>query len=140
MDFEYSLKTREMITRLKAFMVRHVLPANQEFHETASRGEYPLALLDRLKARAFEEGLWNLFLPDLEAHEPGTRLTNLEYAPLAEIMGRVYWSSEVFNCSAPDTGNMEILKKFGTAEQKKRWLAGSWSRNSTIIEFDSSAR
>ncbi len=122
MDFEYSLKTREMITRLKAFMVRHVLPANQEFHETASRGEYPLALLDRLKARAFEEGLWNLFLPGLEAHEPGTRLTNLEYAPLAEIMGRVYWSSEVFNCSAPDTGNMEILKKFGTPQQKKRWL------------------
>jgi acyl-CoA dehydrogenase len=122
MDFEYSLKTREMIGRLDAFMERHVLPANQEFHETASKGEYPLALLDRLKARAFEEGLWNLFLPDLEEHEPGTRLTNLEYAPLAEIMGRVYWSSEVFNCSAPDTGNMEILKKFGTAEQKKRWL------------------
>jgi len=122
MDFEYSLKTREMITRLKAFMVRHVLPANQEFHETASRGEYPLSLLDRLKARAFEEGLWNLFLPGLEAHEPGSRLTNLEYAPLAEIMGRVYWSSEVFNCSAPDTGNMEILKKFGTPQQKKRWL------------------
>ena len=122
MDFEYSLKTREMITRLEAFMERHVLPANQEFHETASRGEYPLALLDRLKARAFEEGLWNLFLPDLEAHEPGTRLNNLEYAPLAEIMGRVYWSSEVFNCSAPDTGNMEILKKFGTPQQKKRWL------------------
>jgi acyl-CoA dehydrogenase len=122
MDFEYSLKTREMIGRLEAFMERHVLPANQEFHETASKGEYPLALLDRLKARAFEEGLWNLFLPDLEEDEPGTRLTNLEYAPLAEIMGRVYWSSEVFNCSAPDTGNMEILKKFGTAEQKKRWL------------------
>ena len=122
MDFEYSLKTREMIGRLEAFMERHVLPANQEFHETASKGEYPLALLDRLKARAFEEGLWNLCLPDLEANEPGTRLTNLEYAPLAEIMGRVYWSSEVFNCSAPDTGNMEILKKFGTAEQKKRWL------------------
>jgi acyl-CoA dehydrogenase len=122
MDFEYSLNTLEMIGRLEAFMERHVLPANQEFHETASKGEYPLALLDRLKARAFEEGLWNLFLPDLEEDEPGTRLTNLEYAPLAEIMGRVYWSSEVFNCSAPDTGNMEILKKFGTAEQKKRWL------------------
>lgn len=122
MDFEYSLKTRDMIERLEAFMERHVLPANQEFHETASKGEYPLALLDRLKAKAFEEGLWNLFLPDLDEHEPGTRLTNLEYAPLAEIMGRVHWSSEVFNCSAPDTGNMEILKKFGTPEQKKRWL------------------
>jgi acyl-CoA dehydrogenase len=122
MDFEYSLKTRKMIARLETFIERHVLPANQEFHETVSRREYPLALLDRLKATAFAEGLWNLFLPDLEEHEPGTRLSNLEYAPLAEIMGRVYWCSEVFNCSAPDTGNMEILKKFGTAAQKKRWL------------------
>jgi acyl-CoA dehydrogenase len=122
MDFEYSAKTREMMGRVEAFMERHILPANQEFHEAASRGEYPLALIDRLKARAFEEGLWNIFLPDLEEHEPGTRLSNLEYAPLAEIMGRVPWCSEVFNCSAPDTGNMEILKKFGTPEQKKRWL------------------
>lgn len=122
MDFDYSAKTRDMMERLETFMAQHVLPTNQEFHETVARGEYPLELLDRLKAKAFEAGLWNLFLPDLEEDEPGTRLSNLEYAPLAEIMGRVYWSSEVFNCSAPDTGNMEILKKFGTPEQKKRWL------------------
>lgn len=122
MDFEYSAKTQGLIDRLEAFMQAHVLPANQEFHETVARGEYPLALLDRLKAKAFEDGLWNMFMPELGDEDPGTRLTNLEYAPLAEIMGRVPWSSEVFNCSAPDTGNMEILKRFGTPEQKKKWL------------------
>jgi len=122
MDFEYSARTREMMERVEIFIARHVLPVNQEFHETAARGIYPLELIDRLKAKAFEDGLWNMFLPDLDEDEPGTRLTNLEYAPLAEIMGRVPWCSEVFNCSAPDTGNMEILKKFGTPEQRKRWL------------------
>jgi acyl-CoA dehydrogenase len=122
MDFEYSAKTQGMMDRLEGFMQAHVLPANQEFHETAARGEYPMALLDRLKARAFEEGLWNMFMPELGDDDPGTRLTNLEYAPLAEIMGRVPWASEVFNCSAPDTGNMEILKRFGTEAQKERWL------------------
>ena len=122
MDFDYSPKTREMIARLEAFMETQVLPRNQEWHETVSAGRYPLDLLGRLKSKAFEEGLWNLFMPDLEPEDPGTRLTNLEYAPLAEIMGRVPWSSEVFNCSAPDTGNMEILKRFGTDAQKARWL------------------
>ncbi len=123
MDFEYSAKTQGMIDQLDDFMQSHVLPANQEFHQTAARGEYPLALLDRLKAKAFEAGLWNMFMPELGDDDPGTRLTNLEYAPLAEIMGRVPWASEVFNCSAPDTGNMEILKRFGTPGQKERWLA-----------------
>jgi acyl-CoA dehydrogenase len=122
MDFDYSPRTREMIDRLDGFMRTHVLPANQAFHETAARGEYPLAILEPLKAKAYAEGLWNLFLPDLEETDPGTRLSNLEYAPLAEIMGRVPWSSEVFNCSAPDTGNMEILKRFATPEQKQKWL------------------
>lgn len=122
MHFDYSPRTREMIDRLDGFMRTHVLPANQAFHETAARGEYPLAILEPLKAKAYAEGLWNLFLPDLEETDPGTRLSNLEYAPLAEIMGRVPWSSEVFNCSAPDTGNMEILKRFATPEQKQKWL------------------
>ncbi len=122
MDFEYSQKTREMIGRLGAFMQAHILPSNQAFHETAARGEYPLAILEPLKAKAYAEGLWNMFMPDLEESDPGTRLSNLEYAPLAEIMGRVPWSSEVFNCSAPDTGNMEILKRFATPEQTERWL------------------
>ena len=75
------------------------------------------------KGEARRRGLWNLFLPGLRDDEPGTRLTNLEYAPLAEIMGRVPWSSEVFNCSAPDTGNMEVLAKYGTPEQQAAWLA-----------------
>ena len=86
MDFEYSGKTQGMIDRLESFMQSHVLPANQEFHATWARGEYPVGLLDRLKARAFSEGLWNMFMPELGDDDPGTRLTNLEYAPLAEIM------------------------------------------------------
>ncbi|MDF2232882.1 acyl-CoA dehydrogenase family protein [Albimonas sp. CAU 1670] len=123
MDFEYSAKTQSLMAQLEDFMQSYVLPANQEFHETFhSTGKYPIELLDRLKAKAFEAGLWNMFMPGLKDDEPGTRLTNLEYAPLAEIMGRVPWASEVFNCSAPDTGNMEILHQFGTPEQKKKWL------------------
>jgi acyl-CoA dehydrogenase len=90
---------------------------------TRSRaGRYPMALIDGLKARAKAQGLWNLFLPALKPDEPGTRLSNLDYAPLAEIMGRLYWSSELFNCNAPDTGNMEILHMFATPEQRERWL------------------
>ncbi len=122
MDFQYSDKTLAMIERLEAFMASHILPVNQAFHETAAKGVYPLDILEPLKAKAYEEGLWNLFMPELGDDDPGTRLSNLEYAPLAEIMGRVPWCSEVFNCSAPDTGNMEILKRFGTPEQKERWL------------------
>lgn len=122
MDFEYSAKTQGMIDRLERFMETHVLPANQRFHEIAESGIYPLDVIEPLKAKAYQEGLWNLFMPDLGDDDPGTRLTNLEYAPLAEIMGRVPWSPEVFNCNAPDTGNMEILKKFATPAQKERWL------------------
>jgi acyl-CoA dehydrogenase len=103
-------------------MKRHILPANAEWHWQVEAGNYPMALIDGLKERAKAEGLWNLFLPALRDDEPGTRLTNLEYAPLAEIMGRIPWSSEVFNCSAPDTGNMEILHMFATPEQRQRWL------------------
>ena len=122
MDFAYSPKVEALRAKLRDFMDRLVVPADAEFHADVEAGRYPMALLDGLKARARDEGLWNLFLPSLKEDEPGTRLTNLEYAPLAEIMGRVPWSSEVFNCSAPDTGNMELLHLFATPEQRERWL------------------
>ncbi|GGF15302.1 acyl-CoA dehydrogenase [Aliidongia dinghuensis] len=123
MEFGYSDKVEALRTRLNAFMEAHVLPANIAWHREAQEGRYPLGLIDRLKAKAYGEGLWNLFLPMLREDEPGTPLTNLEYAPLAEIMGRIPWSAEVFNCNAPDTGNMEILHMFGTPAQKAQWLA-----------------
>ncbi|MDP3319943.1 MAG: acyl-CoA dehydrogenase family protein, partial [Bosea sp. (in: a-proteobacteria)] len=122
MDFAYSAKVEELRTRLQAFMDAHVQLADARYREEVEAGRYPIALIDGLKARAKAEGLWNLFLPALKPDEPGTRLSNLEYAPLAEIMGRIYWSSEVFNCNAPDTGNMEILHLFATPEQRERWL------------------
>ena len=122
MDFQYSEKVQLMQDTLRKFMERHVLPANLEWHRQAESGTYPLAVVEPLKALAKEAGLWNLFLPGLRDDEPGTRLTNLEYAPLAEIMGRIPWSSEVFNCNAPDTGNMELLHMFATPEQAERWL------------------
>lgn len=122
MDFAYSTKVEELRTRLQAFMDAHVQPADAAWRAEVEAGRYPMTLIDGLKAKARAEGLWNLFLPALKADEPGTRLSNLEYAPLAEIMGRIYWSSEVFNCNAPDTGNMEILHLFATPEQRERWL------------------
>ncbi len=122
MDFAYSARVETLRTRLQAFMDAHVQPADARWREEVEAGRYPIALIDGLKARAKAEGLWNLFLPALKPDEPGTRLSNLEYAPLAEIMGRIYWSSEVFNCNAPDTGNMEILHLFATPEQRDRWL------------------
>ncbi|MBN9078898.1 MAG: acyl-CoA dehydrogenase [Rhizobiales bacterium 65-79] len=122
MDFEYSPRTRELLEQVTGFIETHVLPANRRFHELAEAGRYPLEIVEPLKTKAFEAGLWNMFIPELGDDDPGTRLTNLEYAPLAEAMGRVPWCSEVFNCSAPDTGNMEILKRFATPEQTRRWL------------------
>jgi len=122
MDFAYSDKARALIERVSAFMEQYVYPNERTYHEQiAAAGDpfYHTAIVDELKARARAEGLWNLFLPDSEY---GAGLTNLEYAPLAEQMGRVGWASEVFNCAAPDTGNMEILAQFGTPEQKDRWL------------------
>jgi acyl-CoA dehydrogenase len=124
MDFDYSDKTRDLIDRLERFMAEHVYPAEEARYafvvDPANLWkEWPG--LEPLKAKAHAEGLWNLFLPhEYGAFSPG--LTNLEYAPLAEIMGRVPWSSEIFNCSAPDTGNMEVLAKYGTPEQQERWL------------------
>ena len=99
-------------------MDEYVYPNEQRYHEEVNAGDRwePLALIDELKKEARKQGLWNLFLPDASG------LSNLEYAPLAEIMGRVTWASEVFNCSAPDTGNMEILHLYGTEEQKREWL------------------
>jgi len=123
MDFEYPEPVQRLQRQLRDFIDDHVLPANAEWLRIADTGEYPLAIVDDLKAKARQQGLWNLFLPGLRPDEPGTRLTNLEYAPLAEIMGRVPWASEVFNCNAPDTGNTELLHLFATPEQRARWLA-----------------
>ncbi len=122
MDFSSSPKVQDLQARLSAFMAEHVVPAEALWRAHEARHEHPTEMIDGLKQKARALGLWNLFLPGLSADEPGTRLSNLEYAPLAEIMGRVYWSPEIFNCSAPDTGNMEILHLYATPEQRQRWL------------------
>lgn len=122
MEFAYSEKINELRKRLTAFMERFIYPGQQTYHDqiaVSGNSHHHAEIVDELKARARAEGLWNLFLPD---EEYGAGLTNLEYAPLAEIMGRISWASEVFNCAAPDTGNMEILAQFGTPEQKRQWL------------------
>lgn len=122
MEFAYSDKVNALRVRVSQFMDRYIYPNQKTYHEQLAASSDPhhhAEIVDELKAIAKTEGLWNLFLPD---SEHGAGLTNLEYAPLAEIMGRVGWSSEVFNCAAPDTGNMEILAQFGTEEQKRQWL------------------
>jgi len=120
-DFEFSAKTRDFLQRLGAFMDAHVYPNEERFESELAAGnrwqEPPL--LAELQQQARAARLWNLFLPD-SPH--GAGLTNLEYAPLCEMMGRVRWAPEVFNCAAPDTGNMETLERYGTPEQKKEWL------------------
>jgi alkylation response protein AidB-like acyl-CoA dehydrogenase len=123
MDFDYSPRQREWLERVRRFMDAHVTPAEathaaQMAAFGAERWQI-VPIIEELKGRAKAEGLWNLFLPE-SAH--GAGLTNLEYAPLAELMGRVGFASEVFNCSAPDTGNMEVLDRYGSAGQKERWL------------------
>ena len=122
MDFGYSPKAQALQATLHAFMKEHVIPNEPVWRESEDKGEHPTAMIDALKAKAKASGLWNMFLPGLRPDEPGTALSNLDYAPLAEIMGRTYWCSEIFNCSAPDTGNMEILHRFATPEQRQRWL------------------
>jgi acyl-CoA dehydrogenase len=122
MNFDYSDKVARLRMQLDDFMHFHVEPANREWHNEVSTGRYPIVLIERLKSRAFSEDLWNLFLPGLKGDQPGQRLSNIEYAPLAEIMGRIHWSAEVFNCSAPDTGNMELLNLFATPAQRAEWL------------------
>ena len=125
MDFDYSPRTKQLQAKLREFMDAHVYPNEQRYHDEieantrAGKRWTPVPVIEDLKPKARAAGLWNLFLPDSEY---GAGLTNQDYAPLAEIMGRVPWASEVFNCSAPDTGNMEVLVRYGNAEQKKRWL------------------
>jgi acyl-CoA dehydrogenase len=118
---EPSAHVRALRERLTAFMDEHIYPTEKTYHDqlaTGDRWRIP-AVMEQLKGKAKAAGLWNLFLPD---PEHGAGLTNLEYAPLCEIMGRSPIAPEVFNCSAPDTGNMEVLARYGTPEQKQRWL------------------
>jgi acyl-CoA dehydrogenase len=121
MDFEPSPTARDWLQRLEAFMERFVLPYNASWHRCAAEGVAPPFLQD-LKELARSEGLWNLCLPALRDDEPGTRLSNLDYAPLAQAMGRLPWSAEVFNCSAPDSGNMELLQRNASPDQRRQWL------------------
>lgn len=133
MDFEYSARQRELIRRVSDFMDEHVHPAVPVYEAQAAEGDpwKVIPVVEELKAKARAAGLWNMFMPPDSGHPhvddtfefEGVQLSNLEYAPIAEIVGRVTFASEVFNCSAPDTGNMEVLNRFGTREQKDRWLA-----------------
>ncbi|MEG3062754.1 MAG: acyl-CoA dehydrogenase family protein [Comamonas sp.] len=121
MNFTFSPRVDALCQRLSAFMDEHIYPNDARYYADLDvNGRWqPSRVIEALKPKAQAAGLWNLFLPGSEL---GAGLSNLEYAPLCELMGRVHWSSEVFNCSAPDTGNMETLERYGTAEQKKRWL------------------
>jgi acyl-CoA dehydrogenase len=121
MDFEFSDKVKHLQKRLTAFMEEHVYPNEARFHEHCQGPDrwQPVPVIEELKPKARAAGLWNLFLP---ASERGAGLTNLEYAPLCEIMGRSPLAPEVFNCSAPDTGNMEVLERYGSTELKEKWL------------------
>lgn len=131
MDFEYSTRTKELQIRLLRFMEEHIYVAEASVHKELEQNTQqgrrwqPLQVIEVLKRKAQEAGLWNLFLPADSAKLAGVSgagLSNQEYAPLAEIMGRVSWASEVFNCSAPDTGNMETIARYGSAEHRDRWL------------------
>ena len=131
MDFDYSPKTKELQAKVKQFMDEHIYPAETAYKDEleantkAGKRWTPLNTIENLKPKAKAAGLWNLFLPVDSASASGYKgagLTNQEYAPLAEIMGAVTWASEVFNCSAPDTGNMETIARYGSEENKKRWL------------------
>ena len=123
---EHSPKTHDLLQRLDAFFVRHIYPNEARHHDEinalrrAGDPWQPVPLVDELKRVAREAGLWNMFLPHPYKGHGG--ISNLDYAPLCEVMGRVSWSGEVFNCSAPDTGNMETLERYATDAQKQRWL------------------
>ncbi|HZT48830.1 MAG TPA: acyl-CoA dehydrogenase family protein, partial [Hyphomicrobiaceae bacterium] len=121
MDFEYSPKVKALQAKLQAFMETHVYPNEKRYRDEVADGDRwkPVPVVEELKGKARAAELWNLFLPH---SKHGAGLTNLEYAPLCEIMGRVAWAPEVFNCSAPDTGNMEVLDRYGTEAQKREWL------------------
>jgi acyl-CoA dehydrogenase len=119
-NFEFSDKVKNLQGRLQAFVDEHIYPNERRFHGEIEQNRWsPTRIVEELKPKACAAGLWNLFLPDTEQ---GAGLTNLEYAPLCEMMGRSFMAPEVFNCSAPDTGNMEVLARYGTPEQKERWL------------------
>ena len=121
MDFEASPRVKDLQARLTGFMDAHIHPNEQRFKEQVQQYRWTTPpLMEELKARAREQGLWNLFMPG-HTHG-GAGLSNLEYAPLAETMGRVFWAAEVFNCSAPDTGNMEVFARYATAAQQAQWL------------------
>ena len=131
MHFEYSKRTQEMLERVRAFMDDHIYPNEARYDEEAHQGERwkVIPVIEELKPKARAAGLWNMFVPPTHGGEPlhhfhfeGTPLTNLEYAPIAEEFGRVGWASEVFNCSAPDTGNMEVLARYGSKAQQDKWL------------------
>ena len=121
MDFEYSDKVKELQQRLSAFMDEHIYPNERVFRQQIDEGDrwQPVPIIEDLKEKARTAGLWNLFLAH-SAYGPG--LTNLEYAPLCEIMGWSPLAPEIFNCNAPDTGNMETIDRYGTEEQKTQWL------------------
>ncbi len=122
MNFEYTQRSIELQGRVDAFMQEHIFPLEEEYNDFVANNPWQIfPKQESLKSMAKEAGLWNLFLPkDYGSDSPG--LTNLEYAPLAALMGRVLWSSQIFNCSAPDTGNMEVLSKYGSEFQKEKWL------------------
>ncbi len=120
MNFDYTDKVKSLQQRLRAFMDEHIYPNEKRYYQEIENDRWaPTKIIEELKPKARTAGLWNLFLPD---DDQGAGLTNLEYAPLCEIMGRSILAPEVFNCSAPDTGNMEVLARYGTPEQKERWL------------------
>ena len=120
MDFEPSPTSTQLARRVQRFIDDLVLPSIPDWFRYADAGVYPLDVIEPLKQQARALGLWNLFLPSLRADQPGTRLSNLNYAPACEIMGRVPWSAEVFNCNAPDSGNIELLQLAATAMQRER--------------------
>ena len=121
MDFAYDEKTKQLIQAVTDFMIAHVYPHEEEMIAEIEAGDrwQPIPKMEALKAKAKAAGLWNLFLPESDY---GAGLTNLQYAPICEEMGRSFFAPEIFNCSAPDTGNMEVLVRYGTAQQKKQWL------------------
>ncbi|EHR69451.1 acyl-CoA dehydrogenase [Burkholderiales bacterium JOSHI_001] len=122
MDFLPSSRSQALLAQLQRFMADLVMPSLPDWQRWADAGEFPLDVLQPLKEQAKALGLWNLFLPSLRPDQPGTGLAHTDYAPLAECMGRVPWSAEVFNCSAPDSGNMELLQLFASPAQREQWL------------------
>ena len=125
MPYEFTDKGRQMLAEVKSFMDDFIYPAEAEYHEQqhelGSQGYPPI--MEKLKAAARERGLWNLFIPHLDPSAPGTKMSNLDYAPISEQLGKVTFASETMNSSAPDTGNMEILNLYASDRVKERWLA-----------------